>query len=87
MACIDADRTRKVRQIYLYDVAGNERTIDFNDEYTFTVVPDTTPPTLTSGTVNRTSNTSATITFTTNEKGTAYYKVVDQGAAALKLLM
>ena len=75
-------RTQKVRKIYLYDVAGNERTIDFNDEYTFTVVPDTTPPTLTAGTVNRTSNTSATITFTTNEKGTAYYKVVDQGAAA-----
>ena len=75
-------RTQKVRQIYLYDVAGNERTIDFNDEYTFTVVPDTTPPTLTAGTVNRTSNTSATITFTTNEKGTADYKVVDQGAAA-----
>ncbi|MBN7772267.1 S-layer homology domain-containing protein [Clostridium aminobutyricum] len=43
---------------------------------------DTTAPTLSAGTVNRTSDTAATIGFTTNEAGTAFYAVANSGAAA-----
>ena len=43
---------------------------------------DTTPPALSAGTVNRTSDIAATISFTTNEAGTAYYLVLAGGAEA-----
>ncbi|MDR1746034.1 MAG: autotransporter-associated beta strand repeat-containing protein, partial [Tannerella sp.] len=43
---------------------------------------DLTAPTLSAGTVNRTSDITATIGFTTSEVGTAYYLVVNSGAAA-----
>ncbi|SHO43179.1 leucine-rich repeat protein [Anaerocolumna xylanovorans] len=49
----------------------------------FTKSVDTTAPTLSAGTVNRTSDTEAAIGFTTGEEGTAFYAVVDSGAAAL----
>jgi hypothetical protein len=39
-------------------------------------------PTLTAGSVNRTSDTQATIDFTADEAGTAYYLVVNSGATA-----
>ena len=39
-------------------------------------------PALTSGSVNRTSDTAATINFTANMEGTAYYAVLDSGVAA-----
>ena len=44
--------------------------------------PDTTPPTLSLGSVDRTSDTTATIGFTTDEAGTAYYLVADSEATA-----
>jgi hypothetical protein len=43
--------------------------------------PDTTPPVLSSGTVNRINETSATIGFTTDEAGTAHYLVMNSGSA------
>ena len=43
---------------------------------------DITPPVLSSGSVNRTSDTAATIGFTTDKAGTAYYFVVNSGASA-----
>lgn len=43
---------------------------------------DVTAPTLSSGSVNRTSDTAATIGFTTDEAGMAYYTSVISGAAA-----
>ena len=43
---------------------------------------DATPPALSAGTVNRTSDTAATIGFTTDEAGTAYCLVLASGAAA-----
>jgi hypothetical protein len=46
-----------------------------------TLPTDTTAPSLSSGSVNRTSDTAATIGFTTNEAGTAYYLVQNSGAA------
>lgn len=53
-------------------------------EYTIQIAAksDTTPPMLTAGTVNRTSDTDATVTFTSDEAGTYFYKVVDSGAEA-----
>ena len=53
-----------------------------SEEYTINIAAksDTTPPTLTAGTVNRTSDTEATVTFTSDEAGTYFYKVVDSGA-------
>ena len=52
-------------------------------EYTIQIAAksDTTPPMLTAGTVNRTSDTDATVTFTSDEAGTYFYKVVDSGAS------
>jgi hypothetical protein len=44
------------------------------------IVVDTTPPTLSAGNVNRTSDTEATIGFTTDELGTAYYLALTSGA-------
>lgn len=51
-------------------------------EYTIQIAAksDTTPPVLTAGTVNRTSDKDATVTFTSDEAGTYFYKVVDSGA-------
>lgn len=43
---------------------------------------DITPPALSAGSVNRTSDTEATIGFTTDKAGTAYYLVVNSGASA-----
>ncbi|WP_099469664.1 InlB B-repeat-containing protein [Konateibacter massiliensis] len=43
---------------------------------------DITPPVLSAGSVNRTSNTAAAIGFTTDKAGTAYYLVVNSGASA-----
>ncbi|WP_165755681.1 S-layer homology domain-containing protein [Ruminiclostridium hungatei] len=51
------------------------------DSTYFTKSVDTTAPTLSAGTVNRTSDTEATIGFTTGEAGTAFYAVVNSGAA------
>ena len=52
-------------------------------EYTIQIAAksDTTPPTLTAGTVNRTSDKDATVTFNSNEAGTYFYNVVDSGAS------
>lgn len=52
--------------------------------YGLTVVESTSAstPALSSGSVNRTSDTEAVIGFTTSEAGTAYYTVVDSGATA-----
>ena len=43
---------------------------------------DTTPPVLSGGSINRTSNTAALITFTTDEAGTAYYSQLTSGSPA-----
>ena len=43
---------------------------------------DTTAPVLSSGHINRTSDTAANIGFTTNEAGTAYYLMQNSGATA-----
>jgi len=43
---------------------------------------DIIPPELSSGSVDRTSDTAATIGFTTDKAGTAYYLVVNSGASA-----
>ena len=48
----------------------------------FTVAEDTTPPELTAGAVNRTSDTEATVKFTSTEAGEYYYQVVDESDAA-----
>jgi hypothetical protein len=45
-------------------------------------VPDITPPVLSAGSVNRTSDTEAAIGFATDEAGTAYYLVLNSGATA-----
>lgn len=52
-------------------------------EYTIQIAAksDTTPPTLTAGTVNRSSDKDATVTFNSNEAGTYFYNVVDSGAS------
>ena len=52
-------------------------------EYTIQIAAksDTTPPTLTAGTVNRSSDKDATVTFNSNEAGTYFYNVVDGGAS------
>lgn len=52
-------------------------------EYTIQIAAksDTTSPTLTAGTVNRTSDKDATVTFNSNEAGTYFYNVVDSGAS------
>ena len=47
-----------------------------------TTDPDTTPPMLSGGSINRTGNITAFITFTTDEAGTAYYSQLAGGAAA-----
>lgn len=54
-----------------------------SEEYTINIAAksDTTPPTLTAGTVNRTSDKDATVTFNSNEAGTYFYNVVDSGAS------
>ncbi len=46
----------------------------------FTVAEDKTPPELTAGEVNRTSDTEAIVKFTSNEEGEYYYAVVADGA-------
>jgi hypothetical protein len=48
------------------------------------VIPanDITPPTLTAGSVSRTSSSGATVKFTSGEAGEYYYAVVDNGATA-----
>ncbi|MCL2067625.1 MAG: hypothetical protein FWG99_09195 [Treponema sp.] len=46
------------------------------------VPPDITPPVLSGGSVNRTSDTAATISFITDEAGTAYYVELASGAGA-----
>ncbi len=53
-------------------------------EYTIQIAAksDTTPPMLTAGTVNRTSDTDATVTFTSDEAGTYFYEVVNSGEGA-----
>ncbi len=43
---------------------------------------DTTAPTLTAGSANRTGEATATVTFTSSEAGTYYYAVVERGATA-----
>nr|MCR5722956.1 hypothetical protein [Lachnospiraceae bacterium] len=43
---------------------------------------DSTAPTLSAGSVNRTSDTAATISFTSDEAGVYYYAVVDDGEQA-----
>jgi hypothetical protein len=58
-----------------FHVANNPQTVSVYKA-------DTTAPVLSSGSVNRTSDTTATIGFTTDEAGTAYYTVVNSGAAA-----
>jgi len=45
-----------------------------------TTEPDTTPPMLSGGSINRTGNTTAFITFTTDEAGTAYYSQLAGGS-------
>jgi len=57
---------------------------EYNDEtsYVWVKSTDTTAPSLTAGTVDRTSDTEATIGFTTDEAGTAYYLVVNSGDTA-----
>ena len=47
-----------------------------------TTDPDTTPPVLSGGSLNRTSDTAALITFTSDKAGTAYYSQLAGGAAA-----
>jgi hypothetical protein len=45
-----------------------------------TIAVDNTPPTLTAGTVSRTSDAEATVKFTSNEAGLCYYQVVADNA-------
>ena len=59
-----------------------DRQTDFASDFVdipLTVTDDATPPKLTPGTVNRTSESTATVTFTSDEAGRYYYKVVDSG--------
>jgi len=63
-------------QIFVEEANGDNQT-DFASAY-----KQLTVPVLTSGSVNRTSDTAATIGFTAYFEGTAYYAVVDSGATA-----
>ena len=67
-----------------YDPAHfSVQTLPGSVTYTMTDMPvDTTPPTLSGGTVNRTSDTKAAIGFTADKAGNAYYLVQAGGAAA-----
>ncbi|GHU73817.1 hypothetical protein FACS189413_18450 [Bacteroidia bacterium] len=72
-----------------YTTAGNWNSAAWNfdnvwkiDEGNSLPVFRAIAPTLTAGTVSRTSDTEATIGFTTNKAGTAYYLVVEKDAPA-----
>lgn len=60
------------------DAAGNNNTAATQLNRTY----DSTAPTLTAGTVSRTSDADATVKFSSNETGTYYYSVVDDEASA-----
>jgi hypothetical protein len=77
-------------------VPGDDDTLDTDDDITVITDPgttvnedgsitkwgdgDVTPPVLTAGAVNRTSDATATVKFTSNEAGQYYYNVVDSGS-------
>lgn len=64
-------------------ISGNGLYISVNLSFTVNApTGDTTPPALSAGSANRTSDTAATIDFTTDEAGTAYYLVIASGAIA-----
>ncbi len=69
---------------YKFTVTATNDSGSDSKEYTIQIEAksDTTPPTLTAGTVNRTSDTDATVTFTSDEAGTYFYEVVDSGEGA-----
>ena len=68
---------------YTFTVTATNASGSDSKEYTIQIAEksDTTPPTLTAGTVSRTSDKDATVTFTSDEAGTYFYKVVDSGAS------
>ena len=67
---------------YDYFVAGYNKTIIYSYWSSGGRGGDTTEPILSSGSVNRTSDTQAAIDFTSSEAGFAYYLVQDANAAA-----
>ena len=69
---------------YTFTVTATNASGSDSKEYTIQIAEksDTTPPTLTAGTVNRTSDTEATVTFTSDEAGTYFYEVVNSGEGA-----
>ena len=68
---------------YSFTVTATNASGSDSKEYTIQIAAksDTTPPTLTAGTVNRSSDKDATVTFNSNEAGTYFYNVVDSGAS------
>ena len=69
---------------YTFTVTATNASGSDSKEYTIQIAAksDTTPPMLTAGTVNRTSDTDATVTFTSDEAGTYFYEVVNSGEGA-----
>ena len=69
--------------LFTFTVKAENNAGSNSKEYTLHIAakPDTTPPTLTAGTVNRTSDKDATVTFHSDEAGTYYYEVVESGTA------
>jgi LPXTG-motif cell wall-anchored protein len=85
LTAIPNDGYRFVRWDY---VDGGNGTASTSNPYTVTVTGNITlkpvfsPPTITSGEVNRISDTEATVQFTSTDSGQYYYKIVDHGAGA-----
>jgi uncharacterized repeat protein (TIGR02543 family) len=72
-----ASLTAGARDIYIAvkDAAGNVSANTFKITIPAYAAPDNTPPVLSAGTVNRTSDTAATVKFSSNEAGTYYYNI------------
>ena len=72
--------------IVVYLSSDGTKLFDGYEEIEFTKVEedpgDVTAPTLSAGSVTRTSHTAATVGFTSNEAGTAYYLIVAKDATA-----
>ncbi|GHV44532.1 hypothetical protein FACS1894204_01790 [Synergistales bacterium] len=61
-------------------ITGTDIPVSFTTAAFGVNTDDITPPTLTEGTVSRTSDTAATVSFTSDEAGTYYYQVVADNA-------
>ena len=62
-------------------ITGLTTSDTFTTIYTKRTIPVTTTPSLTAGTVNRTSDTTGTVSFNSPEPGEYYYAIVEDGGA------